>query len=257
MKTYTKILSMLLCVFIVLSLVSCGISNSERIIIASQKSSELTSFDMDMKMTLSGTLGENEINIPLTAKIICEAKDEENLNMYVNMTASMSGITINSEIYLVDDIIYIDVFGMKLKEAATKENLDDLDMDDNQLTFPVTFTDDMLKEAVIEEDEKNLNVSVVIDSALLNDYIKAQCGSMFEQIYDETIDYTISDVNMSFVVNEENYISHCTIDASVTITADDVSQTFDVEIEMTYNNPGQPVTVSAPEDADSYTEYSE
>ncbi len=212
---------------------------------ALRKTGDLDSMSAEMKMEMNMAMEGMTMSVPITAKIKVKDANSDNTVASIAMTMSMLGQNLDIEVYQEGQWAYMVMGDMKYK-TAIEDMEGELDYADS--------ANDMLKE---------------IPEVLLKDVelVTAEDGSQtatipfpaekFAEIYDDLIEdvnsetgvemgeMKISDAVVTITV-AEGYVTVCDIAFTMDMTVEGVNSTTKAKATLTYENPGQQVTITPP-----------
>lgn len=249
-----KLLVVFLCLVMLLSVVACDKKKDKKttepksaadlVTEAIAKLSPEKGVDLTMVITVSE--GEDTETMNMSLKIVKKA--DGTFNLATTMTEGEETMTT----YLVDGIIYMDMGeDMKVKMTATEDDLSDMnaaDMSDNSIDQAVLNALPATAPA-LADGKYTINFTLSGDAILaaLGDH--PYFGDMMDPDMIEGI--TFSNYQGTIVIDANgNLVSES---ASFTVTNENYpDEVMTYSSAITYNNPGQQVTVAAPADADTY-----
>ena len=222
---------------------------------ALQKTQNLESMDAKIEMEMSMGADGFTMTIPMSIKIMGKDLKAEKPVLSTVISMSMLGQSIEMEIYQEDQWAYMVMDEMKYK-LNVKDATDELDYAEN--------ADYMLQE-IPEELLKDVQPVTAADGS--QTFTVNFPEETFDRIYDELIesvgsnmgtdieDAKISDAVATITV-ADGYVTVYDLAFNMEMTAEGVSTTTAVKATCTYNNPGQPVTVTPPEGYQDFEELS-
>lgn len=256
MKKRIVSLVLALCILCVGGLfTSCNQINTFGVIVqAMEKTKAMDSMAAEMKMQMDMEMEGMSLSIPVTADIKATGLDSDKPIMYTNMSMSMLGQTVDMEMYMEDGWAYIDAMGMQYKTNATEE-ISQYDYKDDIDAMLQEIPEELLKDAeFVENDDGSKTVFISISNEqfaeIYDDYIDSVNETAGTSVVE---DMTISDAVVTITVADE-YISVYDMKFTMTMNVEGVSTTTKVTASVTYENPGQEVTITPPEGYQDYEE---
>ncbi len=267
MKKVFRLLVIVLAVVTAVSFSGCNrMSAYETYINAAEKVSELKGIDADIKFELSMSVAETTTKIPVELKI--KAKDiDGDPEMSMAMSASFMGMELANDLYIKDNIVYLNSDGMKYKQEITDEYTEMFEITDiEKLNSELEITEEDFEKEIRKENGKTI-ITCTFPGEKLNELLDGLSGSgagdMTGGLTDMDVykDVELSDGKMTVTVDENGYITNLTISEGFSAKMDAGSDTLidmsaDINIDMTLNNPGGDVVITPPSDLSEYQEYS-
>jgi|GEM_PF-4565462 len=165
----------------------------------------------------------------------------ENGNLTVYQKHSYKGELL-SEQYYSDGFMYMSMFMFGEEIKFKKET----PMEDAKTMSVVDFKKKDLIRSSSEEVGKGTKYSVVIPSSAIKSYIKYNLDNAIDE--EGT---TYSDVTMHFIIDKAGYICELYMKFSVSISNPDGPDLSGfAEMTMTFNDPGEDVTIDLPDFSD-------
>lgn len=252
-----KLLVVFLCLVMLLSVVACDKKKDKTTTPAPKTAAQLVSEaaakltpekGVDLTMVITESEGGDTETMNMSLKIV------KNADGTYNFATTMTDDTETMTTYLVGGIIYMDMGeDMKVKMTATEDILGDMnaaDMSDNSF-------DQLVLNALPATAPALADGKYTITFSLTGDALLAALGDhpYFGDMMDpDSIEgITFSNYQGTIVIDANgNLVSES---ASFTVTNENYpDEVMTYTSAITYNNPGQQVTVTAPADADTYTD---
>ena len=169
----------------------------------------------------------------------------------MDMSYSFLDQDIEASSYIDKEAIYIDVAGTKTKTSISTEDLSEYE---SMVINHLELTEDLLKNAERTVQDDAVSVSVTFDGNALREQLMDMFSNSFSDAYSpgmaavQDIDYIseISDVTMKYTINADGYITSYGLDFSMNLDMNGTQSSASVSINMTYDNPGQPVEIEVP-----------
>lgn len=247
-----KILSIVLSMMMVLSLIGCGKKVDAKALYdeASKKVSEMSSMDMDYDMSMTMTQGEETIDMTMSMNMKMDGMNTENMQYLATGKTSAMGQDMDMQMYYADGYYYMETMGQKMKYAM---DIPSLMEQINQSVEGANMDSSYMKEISAKADGDNQILTFTADASKMDAYVQDVMSAMGSAANMEGVTYTIKEVSGETVVNKDGYFTTSKIKMVMEMTVQ--GETMNVNMDMTgiYNNPGQPVTITAPS-LDGYTE---
>lgn len=262
-----KALSVLLAVcmlFAVVTASGCTLSTAKTIDDAIKKTEALEDIDVTFFMELSMDMGIS-ITVPVTVNMKAKNIKSENPIISADMVIPMMGIEFKTGIYQEQDMLYITAddmsYKMKVEESDGEyDYIGDINNVINDIpedlleNIELASNDDGSKTATISIDEarfKELFKDLIKDSA--EDTVVDDDGSIVDNVMDNI---TIKDATVKITV-KNGYVSVYEISYSMTVSTILGDTSASVKTSVTYNNPGETVEITPPNDYKNFGDYSD
>lgn len=249
---YIKFIAMSLVFMLALLLPGCDEDVYQEYVDAWEKSSQLESIVGSIEYDISTQMNGAEISFPIKADYKMHAEDGAVSQMSMDMSYSFLGQDIEASSYIDKEAIYIDVAGTKTKTSISTEDLSEYE---STIVHHLELTEDMLKDAERTVQDGAVSVSVTFDGNALRQQLMDMFGNSFPHVYEnigmaavQDLDNIseISDVTMKYTINADGYITSYGLDFSMNLDINGTQSSASVSINMTYDNPGQPVEIEVP-----------
>lgn len=251
-----------ICMSISLLFTSCGKSTYEQFKTAFEKTDNLESIDMTMKMDLGMDTQGLSMEIPITLDMKGIQKDGKIEKMTEDMSMEFMGQKMNTSIYTDGKYIYTQSEDIKIKTPYDIDSEDIKKADVKFNSIVTEFKEEDLKDATVEKKDGITKVSFTVSG----DAIKSTINSLSESLLGEMMatsqegsdsgleDITISDTKVSFSINSDEYIVNYSIDTNITtkIEETETDAKISLKLDLTVNNPGKEVKIDEPADLDEY-----
>lgn len=223
---------------------------------ALEKTANLESMAAQMKLEMNMVADGMTMSIPMTAKL--KAKDMKTDNPIISMVVSMTmlGQNIDVELYQEDQWAYVVMEDMKYK-ANAEETLSEYNYVASADEMLQQIPEELLKDVeLVKAEDGSQSVTVAIPdekfAEIYNDFIASvnsetelDLGEM--KITDAVVKITIAN----------GYVTVYDIAFTMEMTAEGVSSSTEVKAAITYENPGQEVTITPPEGYQEFEEMDE
>ncbi len=235
-------------------LVSCETESTFSVIsTALDNTQALDYMDATMEMEINMESQGTTMSIPMTADIKANNLKSDNPVMSTEISMSMLGMTVDMKMYQEGEWAYYDALGMKYKIKVTEET-NEYDYSDD-VNFMVKDIPEELLENVelVKSEDGSVTVTVAVPDEQFADIYDDYIDSLNSTTGYEDGDITITNAKVSITVKDE-YVSVYDMSFNMNIDIEGVSSAAEVTVKVTYNNPGEKVTVTPPE---GYKDYKE
>lgn len=229
---------------------------------AMAKTAELDSFaatlDMDMKMTFAGET--QKIFTVADMKVKDAQSDNPVMSTDVSMSVLGEGMLENSmemSMYLADGWLYMDMGELgKIKAKQGSYLVADYDYNDDLDDMMVDIPDEVLEELEIKTaSDGSKTVTITLDDETFSELYKDMLSEMknsFDSLGNVDHDtIRFSDAVISITV-QDGYLWKYAMSFEISVAVGDGTAVTEVEVMVTYNDPGKDVKVTEPDDLDSY-----
>lgn len=221
--------------------------------LALKKNENLDSMSAEMKMEINMAMEGMTMSVPMTAKIKAKDLKSENMVTYVDMTMSMLGQEMTMAMYQEGQWAYMVMDDVKYK-TNVKDIEDEFDYVDNARDMLKDIPKDLLKDVKpVKAEDGSQTVTVSFP------------GDRFTEIYGETIkdinsqtlselgEVKISDAVVTITM-ADGYVTVYDFAFKMDMTVEGTSATTEAKATLTFENPGQPVTITPPEGYQNFEE---
>ena len=182
--------------------------------------------------------------------VILDMSDKDNIKAYQNVAMSGMGENMSMELYILDNISYMETLGIKMKTALNPADLAQYQEDVSPLMMYSADMDALTMEKVDNKYIITYNVSpdkienyreffdTIIESAGAGTDIKIE------------FDF----INGTYTVFEDNTISEATVNMGMTMYIENEVLTATAEMDYFYNSYNKPVTIEYP-NLEEYIEF--
>ncbi len=271
-----KILSLALAALMLVSLfafTSCAKETPFSLVkSAVEKTSALDAIDVDMTMDMSMDMMGISMDIPMTIDMQATGLKTEAPKVYTNMKTETSGIEMTVEIYQDGEYFYITIpmlGNIKTKASALTADYDSMsDVESMIKVLPEElFTEEIV---IVENTDGTKTVAIDIADEKFNEIYKEFVDGATASIAEgtELSEFALANAKVEVTVNEDGYVAVYKISFDMEMTLSmgedmaalgmgEMEVTATVDSVITYNNPGEAVTVTPMENLDSFQEITE
>ena len=214
------------------------------------KSKEMTDinayydFRIDVTDGTSSSGGRLEMNMKANNMT---APENMKCNMYMRLTmdgtegAGPSVITGN--IYMLDEMYYIDLLGQKIKYPMSLADM----MKNVQATMGAMDTSlDYMENMTLRTEGEDRIISYTMNEGAMNDLVQKVLGMTGTPAGQEGMKMIYRDVSGEYVVNPEGYYTKARTKMAMDMTVGEMRLTMNIDGDVGVADPGQPVEVPVP-----------
>ena len=237
-----RILAVLMGTAMVLSLASCSQETAktpeEIYDEALVKSMSLDALDGDMEIAMDMDMGGMTLGMKMSADMQIKKISDTESEMAMVMNTS-----------ILDGYLYMnDGAGTKVKAPFEYSEIA------GQATMNTATSRDFMDKLEMTEDENgNYVFNYTIAQDKMNEYLSDALEGMDELVGD-TGSYTIGEMTGTCVIDKDYNVLSDKVHMVMNMTAEGQEVAMSVDVSIVYNAVGDAVTVSFPDDLDSYTE---
>lgn len=264
----SKVVVLIFC--LLFSLTSCGVVDQATaynlVKSAVEKTDALDSvaltLDLDMELSMTG----ETMQIPMKCDVLASGLQSDEPVASCQMTSTVLGQTIAAELYADKEYLYLDQMGQKIKIATESDQASAYEPIDAVKGMFKALPKDVLKDVgIVANDDGSKSVTVKLSGEVFeqiySDFSKELIGNALTQQYEGAeISFDASDAQVAITVTDSGYIGRYelafTMNYTVVLTGQPISQTVDATVKAEFIDPGKPVTVTAP-DLTEYTDYAD
>lgn len=220
---------------------------------ALKKTGDLDSMSAEMKMVMDMETEGMTMSIPITAKIKTKDFKSDNMVMSMAMTMSMFGQDIVIEMYQEGQWAYVVMGDVKYK-ANVKDMEGEFDYADSAKDMLKEIPEDLLKDVeLVKAEDGSQSVTVSFPAEKFTEIYTGLIQDVNSETGTETEEMKISDAIVTITMAND-YVTVCDIAFTMDMTVEGVSSTTKAKTTLTYENPGQPVTITPPEGYQDFEE---
>ncbi|HBL84583.1 MAG: hypothetical protein A2Y17_05990 [Clostridiales bacterium GWF2_38_85] len=233
--------------------------NYDDYLAAYTKTSELKEFNVDTDMTIALSVDDEDMNIAISGNVLYD-NTSDNVTAFADLTMIMLGVEIASPVYYADGYAYQETSGVKMK---------------SQIPFEEAVTATIKLDEIAKTEYTDVTGEVIdgityytltMDTSALTEDEIASMTSMLEMFAGGVL----SDINFteaSTVIGiKDGYVVDQKMSVAFTaISEDSIDETSTVQTEVSvstvaslaYNNPGEEVTITPPENLNEYIDIAD
>lgn len=220
---------------------------------AVERTNNLEDMDATLEVEMSMEIMGIEMNIPITADMKVKGMNSENPISFSTVSMSLLGTNVTVDVYQEGDWAYLSMDGMQYKMNISEAE-SEYDYTDDMKNMLQTLPEYLLEGIEFTENEdgsKTISVNISDEE--------------FTELYDELLedlsatsgvnpeDLEVSDAVVSITI-KDGYVLEYDMEFTMAMTVEGVETDTDVAYKLTYNNPGQAVTITPPEGYQDFEE---
>jgi hypothetical protein len=193
------------------------------LIAAAEKKMEGKSLDLAGNMKGSMVVGTESADIATSMRMLLLPKADGEVDMYIEQR---SDIVPTIKQYYKDGWLFSDVAGVKTRQRSSIAEMEALlkqsGFDDE------TLTQEMFKDATVEETESGKQIKLVVPGELMNDLT----GSLIQGMVGAEMELDIGDVTMVYTISEDGVIKSIRqlYDVAMSVEGIDIAASYDTNM---------------------------
>lgn len=209
---------------------------------ADQKMSDLNSLDFTADITVEIQGGDTSVSTKIAMDLVTVKNDETGIDFALNMKTSAMGQTAEQKMWYKGGFLYMDAQGQKIAMPVSLEQAAEA----VKLSSTLELSEDMFKNATVTEENGLRTIRTTFDGAALKQWLADSGLENIANIGDDT-ELTFGTSELIVTVNEQGYMTSevLKLPMAVKVGAQEIAMTLTEDI--TFNNPGQEVTVNWPD----------
>lgn len=214
---------------------------------AMEKNAELKSMDFSMDINMDMKMGEEAMDMAMKMDMKADGYKTDDIKCLITTTTSAQGESMDMTMFYTDGYYYMDVMGQKVKYAMDADEMSAQAADSTGMGVDVAWMSDIS----LEEKGGDKHITFTGDPSKMNSFVEeilANSGSGMEGM-----EMTLKSVSGECLVGSDGYLKSETLSMEIELSAQGQTASMVMDMEVVYNNPGQPVTVELPS-TDGYTE---
>lgn len=226
---------------------------------AAKKNQDATTTDMSIDMKMDMTADGESLSMNMSMRAMADMTDENNIKLGASSVTSIPEMGDTEVNYAyIKDTIYVDAAGIKYKSAVTPEVAESIM---GNATANEMLDADVIKDAELTKDGDDNIITFKFDNSIYNDILSESMGDMTEV---SGISYELKDMTGTAVIDSDYNLKSIKVTMSAVMTNSEAgaetggAQSMEMTLEMniTINSIGEPVSISAPSDIENYTDIS-
>lgn len=213
---------------------------------AMKKNAELTSMDMVMDMNMDMKFGEETMAMEMAMK--ADGYNTDDIKCLITNTTSAEGESFEMTMFYTDGYYYMDAMGQKVKYAMDASAMSEqAEASSAGMEVDVEWMSDI----TLEEKGEDTLLTFTGDPSKMGSFVEeilANSGSDMEGM-----EMSLKSVSGECLISADGYLKSEKLVMEIELSAQGETASMVMDMAMTYNNPGQPVTIELPS-TDGYTE---
>lgn len=219
---------------------------------ASKKTAELESLEAETTMNMTLSAQGTDMEIPMTMDMKMDHINTEDMNLSINTTMEVMGQTVEMNSYYTDGYYYMDSAGSKIKYTMDLDELQD------QVASSALQTTDLkeddFKEISMEKKADQQLITYTISGDSMTDMANSAFGALSDLFSGTDMEMNIQDISGTMTTNKEGYATAYSMVMPFTMNVQGQEMSVNMDMEVTYIEPGKEVSAELPDDLDSYEE---
>lgn len=254
-----KISAFLLAAIITLAFAACGnpasadkkLTAEEIYKKAADRQQDAETADMDIGYVINVSSAGESYKIDMDMKIKSDTSDKDNIKLGMSSKMKMPELgEISMNYAYIDNMIYVETAGVKYKSAVSAADAEKI-MGGVSASEMVGI--ESIKEAKLSKESDDNVITFKFDENTFNDIMQGTLGELSGA---GGMNYKFSELNGRAVIDKDYNMKSLKMTVKATAAADGNEMVMEMEIDIKINSVGQPVSISVPSDAESYTEVS-
>ena len=219
---------------------------------AREKTDTLVSFDATMVMSVKFDT-EKATGTESTVNVALDRRDPEAPIFYkeYNINDLSLGKEYVTSMYYADNVVYEKSgIGEKYMTAASVESVES-----SFESVSVELPEEIFKESEVKEKTVKAKTDASKISQLIEGFLSGVPTYFSSLKEDGSFEYTYSEVSVEFATDDKGYFDYISIACSAEFDHADGHNKADISMTVTYNDPGEDVDITAPDDLSEYTWY--
>ena len=159
------------------------------------------------------------------------------------VAVDLSGTAITANLYYADNMYYMDMLGSKVKMPVP---LSEMMENVKQTTGMMSTSLDYVQNLKLRTEGEDRILSFTMDASKMNSLLDQVMGSMQSLTGSANSNVSYRDISCEYIVNPEGYCTKTKMKMTMDMKVEDQTVTVTLDGDVGYANPGQPVTITAP-----------
>lgn len=209
--------------------------------------------NMELAMVGENTTPDMTMNIAMDTNIKL-VKQGESYEIQMDASTSLMGMAMDINYYFKDNYMYMDMMGQKVKQLVPIDEMQAQISGSQAQDIPMDMMDKF--EMTTDKDGTNLFAFTVKKDAM-DQYVKDSLGAMGDAgLPDGDMNMEMGEMSGTLTVNKAGDVVAQTMNMTFSMDVEGIKANVTMIMDATVVNPGQPVTITAP-DLTGYIDMSE
>lgn len=244
-----KIFCAALAVCMILSaalLTSCGETPAQLINGAIEKTAQLGAYDVVVDQGINMSMMGTQMSMPVKTSV--QMKGSE---LLMSMEITMMGITSTTVEYTDGEWVYVNMDGTTYKQEKSDPSMY-MFTADSVTALLTALPEDLLAECeIVKNEDGSKSVSLQIPASTFFSLYDSMLKNLNKTVASPEETVALSDADVTLVV-KDGYLVKYEMKYTVTLEVETQSITADMDVAVSFNNPGQDVVITPPE---GYAEF--
>ncbi|MEZ4357349.1 MAG: DUF6612 family protein [Eubacteriales bacterium] len=246
-----KILAPIIAICALIMLTACNSSEKIYEVYSTgiEKFNQLDSLDMIVDVNMDMELNGETLKIPMN--MILKSKSLNSDPEYlVNTSMTILDTETTSQVYYKGGYVYLSASKNKYKQEMSLD-----DMKNNYAVVNVDLFDkELLEKARLTKTEHGSTITLSLSGEKIEDKLTSMFFNMDTLLenFGGISSFKFGNLSATLSYNTEGYLTSEVIKYDISCTADNTPLNANVKCAFNINNPGKEVTITPPDDLDSY-----
>lgn len=215
---------------------------------AMKKNAELTSMDVTIGMVMDMTFGEESMNMNMEMDMKADGYETDDIKYLMTSKTAADGQEVEMTMFYTDGYFYMDAMDQKLKYAMDPE---DISEQAGASTSGMEVDVEWLSDIALEEQGEDKRITFTGDPELMASYVEEVLAGTGTGM--DGMEMNVKSVTGECLVGSDGYFKSEKLVMEIELAVEEETASMVMDMSLTYNNPGQPVTIEIPS-TDGYTE---
>ena len=241
---------------LLLSITACGSKEDPLATLEAALTKNAQTNDMDMDMDMDMELLQDGVSIGINSEGNMQMSGSSTTDMLyvadmdVEMDMDGQSQSVDTVTFYQDGYCYMETMGTKIKYVM---DLNTMMETINQNTGLANIDTSYLTDLTLKKEGNEKIITFNTDPSKMNEYVAQAMGAVSGLMDSNNMEMTVKKMNGSYSINQDGYCTGTDIYMEMDMVVSGISCSVTADIDITYNNPGQPVNVSIPS-TEGYTE---
>ncbi len=247
----TRIFALLTALLCLLMLASCAQDTPQSLYTdAAEQLKAAGGYEINAKMDISVSVAGQTQDVSMDMNMKANGD-----NSAVNTKMELMGQNMDVDVVYVDGVAYMNQGDSKVKTTVSLEELQEEAGMISSFELP-GMSEEELNEIELTKDGDNSSFTVTLTGDEVKDFMN-HMGSLTESMAGADATLSFGDMTITFTFDKDSALTNMKATVTATATVQGEEMTMDMSMDFDFVNIGTAPTISAPADADSYTDVSE